>query len=782
MAERKGKRAAAGRRDSARAGPADVLPTREEILAFIADQPERVGKREIARAFKLRPGSRIALKRLLREMADDGLIEKRGRRLGRAGEVPAVAVLEITERDSDGELLARPTDWDEEAFGPAPLFLVEAPRSGPEAVVPGMGDRILARVSPDLEEDEEDEDAEEAEAPRRTARVMRVLAKRPQRVLGVLERLEDGSFRVQPTDKKARASFLVDEQDLNGAEPGALVAVEPIRGKAYGLPRARVAESIADLKSEKAVSLIALHAHDIPHVFPPAVLADAEAAQLPGPQGRTDLTQLPFVTIDPADAKDHDDAVYAEADEAADNPGGMVLWVAIADVSSVVPPGSAMDREALTRGNSVYFPDRVVPMLPERISNNLCSLREGEPRPVLVIRMTYGADGAKRGQKVLRATIRSAASLSYQQAQAAIDGEADKKAAPLLDNALRPLWAGYDILKRGREARRPLELDLPERKILLKPDGTVDRVVVPPRLDAHRLIEEYMIAANVAAAEVLESKRSGLLYRVHDQPSLAKLESLREFLASLDMSMPKTGNLRPAHFNQILERVVDTPHAQLVNEVVLRSQSQAEYGAENYGHFGLNLRRYAHFTSPIRRYADLIVHRALVRALGLGEGGLPDGVMERLPEIGAQISAAERRAMAAERETVDRLIAGYLADRIGATFEGRISGVTRAGLFVRLSDTGADGFIPVATLENDFYRHDEARHALIGDRTGEAFQLGDTVEVRLVEAQPVAGALRFELLSEGRRLSGGAGPSGKRGRRRAEARAETTRRGKRARG
>jgi ribonuclease R len=402
------------------------------------------------------------------------------------------------------------------------------------------------------------------------------------------------------------------------------------------------------------------------------------------------------------------------------------------------------------RGNSVYFPDRVVPMLPERISNDLCSLKPGEPRGALAVRMVIGSDGRKRSHTFHRVLMRSAAKLNYAQVQAAIDGNPDDTTGPLLKPILEPLYAAYETVKKARDAREPLELDLPERKILLKGDGTVDRVVIPPRLDAHKLIEEFMILANVAAAETLEAKKTPLIYRVHDEPSLEKLNALREFLQTLDISLPKTGALRPAIFNRTLAQVKGRDYEPLVNEIVLRSQSQAEYASENYGHFGLNLRRYAHFTSPIRRYADLVVHRGLVRALSLGAGALPETeTLETLSEVAANISATERRAMKAERETVDRLIAHHLADRIGVTFKGRISGVVKSGLFVKLDDTGADGFIPARTLGAEYFNYDETRHAMIGSRSGTMHRLGDNVEVKLVEAAPVAGALRFELLSEG---------------------------------
>jgi ribonuclease R len=471
--------------------------------------------------------------------------------------------------------------------------------------------------------------------------------------------------------------------------------------------------------------------------------------------GRVDLTKMPLVTIDPADARDHDDAVHAAPDTDRGNPGGYVVTVAIADVAHYVRPGSRLDREAALRGNSVYFPDRVVPMLPEKISNDLCSLRQGEARPCMVVRLVIDGAGNKRRHTFVRAMMRSAAKLSYQQAQAAIDGNPDEQTRPLLKPILEPLWAAYRLLAAARDRRAPLDLDVPERKIIVGEDGRVARVVVPERLEAHRLIEEMMIQANVAAAETLEEHHTPCVYRVHDQPSKEKLAALADFLESLGLKLPRGTALEPRQLNRILAEARAMPAAGLVNEVMLRSQAQAEYAIRNYGHFGLNLRRYAHFTSPIRRYADLLVHRGLIRALKLGAGGLPREDEAGLTERAKLISEAERRAMAAERETIDRLVAAFLADRVGATFKARVSGAVRSGLFVRLLETGADGFVPAETIGSDYWRHDEARHALIGDRTGLAYQLGDEVEVRLADVTPAAGSMRFELMSPGRRIEGG---------------------------
>jgi ribonuclease R len=717
-----------------------AAPIREQLLAFIQERGGRVSKREIVRAFRLDAAGKAELNKLMRELRDDGEINHSRRRFQVAGRLPEIVVAKITGRDRDGELIAEPAEWDEAEHGEAPkirLVFGRQPRHGP---APGVGDRALLRLR-DIDEP----------GIRHEGRVIKLLEKAPVRILGIYRPLPDGSGRLVPVNKKSLGREIeISKGAAGGAIDGDLVSAELLTQRAQGLPQARVRERLGSLKSERAVSLIAIYAHGIPNVFAPQALAEAEAARPAPLAGREDWRELPLITIDPPDAKDHDDAVFAVPDEDPANAGGFVLTVAIADVAHYVRPGSALDREAIERGNSVYFPDRVVPMLPERISNDLCSLRPHEDRPALAVRMVIGADGRKRRHSFHRVMMRSAAKLHYAQAQAALDGRTDDTTAPLLDRVLKPLYAAYLVLAKARDAREPLALEIPERKLILKPDGTLDRVIVPDRIETQRLIEEFMILANVAAAETCEERRVPLLYRVHDAPALEKLSSLREFLATLDLHLSKGNVLRPADFNRVLARVKERDIERLVHEVVLRSQAQAEYEAKNYGHFGLQLRRYAHFTSPIRRYADLIVHRALIRALKLGEGGLPDLAPEGLAETGARVSATERRAMAAERETVDRLIAHHLADRVGATFNGHVSGVTRAGLFVKLDETGADGFVPARTIGTEFFRYEEKHHALIGERSGESYRLGDKVEVKLVEAIPVAGALRFEILSEGR--------------------------------
>ncbi|TGT45414.1 ribonuclease R [Mesorhizobium sp. M4B.F.Ca.ET.169.01.1.1] len=718
----------------------DYRPSREEILRYIAENPDRSGKREIAKAFALRGDDRIWLKDLLRDLQDEGLLTRERKRLTRAGALPHVAVLDIFGRDGDGVLLAHPSEYSGAGSPPVVSIRISRGSNGP---APGIGDRVLAKTFP----------TDDPAGPAYTGRVMKIFEKRSDAVLGVFRVLKDGTLRIEPVERR-QPELIVDKEFQNGARNGDLVEVEPARASRYGLPRAKVLAVLGSLTSEKAVSMIAIHAHDIPHIFPADVIAEADAVKPAALAGREDWRELPLITIDPADAKDHDDAVFATPDTDEKNPGGVLVTVAIADVAAYVRYGTALDREALKRGNSVYFPDRVVPMLPERISNDLCSLREGQDRPALAVRMTFAADGRQLRHSFHRVMMKSAAKLAYPQAQAAIDGMPDDKTGPILDTVLKPLWDAYAVLKRGRDGRQPLELDLPERKILLKEDGTVDHVVVPERLDAHKLIEEFMIQANVAAAETLEAKRQALVYRIHDAPSLAKQESLREFLATLSLSLARGAQMRPAQFNGILERVRGADNEALVNEVVLRSQSQAEYSPKNIGHFGLNLKRYAHFTSPIRRYADLIVHRGLIAALGLGPGGLTQQEADRLEEVSALISATERRAMAAERDTVDRLVAAHLAEHIDDRFDARISGVTKAGLFVQLPQYGADGFIPVSSLEGDYYIYDETARSLFGERTGKGYQLADRVEVRLVEVAPMAGAMRFEMLTDPKPLPG----------------------------
>ncbi len=670
-----------------------TLPSKAEILAWIADNPTQASKREIARAFGLKGAERVELKRVLRELQEEGHVEKRRRAYRDPETLPPVTVLEVRP-GPEGDLFARPLEWHGE--GEAPVVLVMPRQSDPAM---GAGDRILAKLTRITGEDHHYE-----------ARLIRRIGTNPQRMLGVYRAGSEGG-RIVPIDKGAEREWMVPPGAAGGARDGELVQAEAqgVRPR-MGLPRARVIERLGDPSAPRAVSLIAIHQHGIPDEFPDEAMREADSMRPAGLSGREDLRELPLVTIDPEDARDHDDAVWAEPDEG----GGHVLWVAIADVAAYVRPGSALDREAWARGNSTYFPDRVVPMLPDRLSGDLCSLHEGVPRPVIALRMRIGEDGALREHRFVRGLMRSAASLTYEEVQAAIDGEPSDRAGPLLDPVIRPLYAAYGALQRARARREPLELDLPERRIVLSDDGRVESVAFKARLDAHRLIEEFMVLANVAAAQALEGRRTPLLYRVHEEPAPERIEALRQTAEASGLSLAKGQVMRTGALNRLLDQAAGTPDAELLSLATLRSMQQAYYAPDNLGHFGLALRAYAHFTSPIRRYADLVVHRALIRAHGWGEGGLTDGEIARLPETAEHISQTERRSMAAERDTVDRYLAAYLQNRVGAEFEGRVSGVQRFGLFVKLDETGADGLVPVGSIGAEYWHHDRDAQTLMG--------------------------------------------------------------------
>jgi len=656
----------------------------------------------------------------------------RGKKLATATaeDLPPVGVADVVERDVDGDLYVRPANTEDLK----PIRLAPN-RDEAKAGAPGLGDKVLVRY-------------ERLEGGDLEARLIKRLRQSAHRVLGVV-RKGRGEARIEPVDRKVKDNLILIHDDAAKVREGDLVLAEPMgQGSRYGPRPAKVIETVGREDHPRAASLIAIHTHSIPTGFSAAAEAEAESAKKPTLRGREDLRAIPLVTIDPEDARDHDDAVFAEADPDPKNLGGWIVWVAIADVAAYVRVGSALDREAWTKANSVYFPDRVEPMLPEHLSAGLCSLRQGEERATLAVRMVFGADGRKRGHTFVRGLMRSAAKLSYGQAQKAIDGLPDDAAGPLLDSVLKPLWAAYATVGKARDVRSPLDIDSPERRIVLNAEGEVTSIAKRERLDAHRLIEEFMIQANVCAAEALEQKKSPLIYRVHDTPSEMKLFSLGDFLATIGISWNKGEPAKTERFNRLLTETRDGPHAEVVNEVVLRTQMQAHYSPDNIGHFGLNLDRYAHFTSPIRRYADLIVHRALIRALKLGDDGLTDNEIARLEATADHITAAERAAMAAERDATDRYVAAFLEDRVGAEFEARITGVTRFGLFIRLDDTGADGLIPVSTLGGEYFVHDDRTHALVGERSGRRWRLGARVEVRLKEATPVTGGLLFEMLSE----------------------------------
>ncbi|MBX9880420.1 MAG: VacB/RNase II family 3'-5' exoribonuclease [Sphingomonas sp.] len=709
--------------------PQPGLPSERQILDFIASADAPVGKREIARAFGLSAQEKIALKARLKDMADQGLIDHQGRAFHQMGGVPKVTVLRVVDVTDDGIAWAVPERWEAEGVPPPKLRVRERGRGAL-----GIGDRLLART----------EEAGQGWI----AHPMKRLARGEELILGVL-REEGGRIWLQGVEKKERREFPVI--DLGGAAPGDLVLAE----KAGRPPRfsARVTERLGDPFAPRSFSMIAVHKHGIPHVFAPETIEEAHSvARQPLGEGREDLRHLPIVAIDPADARDHDDAVWAAPDDDPDNAGGWRAVVAIADVSFYVRPGSSLDREARQRGNSVYFPDRVVPMLPEELSADISSLKEGADRAALVCHLQIGKAGALKGFRFTRAVVRIRANIAYEEAQAAINADAApafKWDAALVDEALKPLWACWRALDRARAKRAPLELDLPERRVVLDEKGRILSVAPRERLDAHRLIEDFMIAANVAAAKALEAKKAPVMYRDHEPPAREKLVALKEFLKTHGIEFALGQVIRPATFNAILDKVAESDSRPQIMEQVLRSQTQAYYAPANMGHFGLALGSYAHFTSPIRRYADLIVHRALVSAYRLGEGGLTEGEAAAMERIGESISMLERRAMEAERETIDRYVAAYLAEHVDQVLQTRITGVQSFGFFATVEGVGGDGLVSVRDLGREYFRYDEAARALIGEETGTRYESGQKLELRLVEANPVSGALRFELVEGG---------------------------------
>ncbi len=719
------------------------IPSKAEILNWIAENPTQTGKRDIARAFGLKGADRVDLKRLLKELEAEGHLEKRKKTYRDPESLPPVSVCEVVGPDADGDLIARPMEW--RGDGPEPRILIVERRSDGAL---GAGDRALLRLQKVQGEDHHYE-----------GRLIRKLNRTAMRMLGIFRAESDGG-RIVPIDKGNDKEWQVRAADANGALDGELVEAERAPRDRMGLPRARVLERLGDPTAPKSVSLIAIRQHGIPDAFPDEAVAEAEAAEPVQLGERTDLRDLALVTIDPSDARDHDDAVCALPDDDPGNEGGHVLWVAIADVAHYVRPGSELDREARKRGNSSYFPDRVVPMLPEALSADLCSLVEGEDRACLAVRMVLDSEGNKLSHAFHRGLMRSPASLSYEEAQAAEDGHLSEKTAPLAETVIRPLFAAYRALRAARHRRQPLDLDLPERRIELSKDGRVTSIAFTERLDAHRLIEEFMVLANVCAAETLAAKRQPLLFRVHEEPSPEKLEALREIAEAAGFQLPKGQVLQTAHLNRLLGQAEDTEFDELINMSTLRAMTQAYYAPRNFSHFGLALRQYAHFTSPIRRYADLIVHRALITAHGWGPDPKSDGLsvadVEMLEETAEAISDTERRSMLAERDTTDRYLAAYLSERVGAEMAGRISGVQRFGLFVKLAESGADGLVPVRALGGEFFHYDADSQTLMGAETGRVLGIGQRVTVRIAEAVPVTGGLILDLVEiEGDRVPPG---------------------------
>lgn len=687
------------------------FPTPQEILEFIQSSPTKVGKRELARAFNIKGTDRLKLKNILSALAEERMIERgRKRKVHTRDHLPPVILVNVSsELSEEGEVLLTPVEPRE---GISPILLTD---KGAAQVSPG--DRLLVRIKRHKEG-------------YYTARPLKKIAKKPSVLVGAVIKSK-GKLYLQPSDRRRQEDIARLDPEAQAKE-GDLILAE--LGSHLGTKQAKILKSLGNLEDPRVISLISIYQEGIPHEFPEEVLKEAENVRSLSLKGREDLRSLPFVTIDGEDARDFDDAIWAHKD-----PEGWHLMVAIADVSYYVKPGSVLDKEAYLRGNSVYFLDRVVPMLPEVLSNDLCSLKPKEDKACFAVHLWLDSKGRLKKHQFVRGVMRSVERLTYSQVQKAIDGTPDEKAAPLLKSVLQPLYQAYDLLKQAREFRGTLDLELPEKQVILDDKGHIQDIHPRPRLDSHRLIEEFMILANVAAAQQLEALKAPCIYRIHDVPDPAKIFIFRELVEGLGFSFPKSQAITPKAFLHLLKAAHGTPHQELISQLTLRTQAQALYHPENIGHFGLSLRKYGHFTSPIRRYADIIVHRSLIAALKLGEDGLPKDT--DLSAVGEQVSFTERRAAAAERAAIERYVTLYLKDKVGKSFQGRVSGVTSFGLFVTLEHSGADGLLPISHLPEDFYLYEEHKHRLVGRRHGRIFTLGDPLKVILKDVDTLTNSI-----------------------------------------
>lgn len=693
------------------------FPEPQEILDFIKASPTKVGKRELVRAFNLKGLDRIKLKDLLRKMAEQGLIDRgRKKKSPLGGKLPPVLTVEVsTELTADGEVLLTSLTHTDVNI---PILLVEK-----EASRVKPGDQLLVRLRYDSEG-------------YYTAHILKKTPVKSPNLVGAIIKSR-GQFYLQPCDRKRQDDFCLLEDQTKVTE-GNLVLAELTAQR--GLKKAKILKTLGSFDDPRVISLISIFQEGIPHEFLEETLQEAENVRSLSLEGRQDLRSIPFITIDGEDARDFDDAVWAYEDPQE----GWHLMVAIADVAYYVKPGSELDKEAYLRGNSVYFPDRVVPMLPETLSNELCSLRPKEDKACFAVHIWLDKKGRLKKYEFVRGIMQSIERLTYSQVQKAMDGTPDEQTAPLLDTIIKPLYGAYELLQKAREFRGTLDLEIPEKQVIWDEAGHINDIHPRPRLDSHRLIEEFMILANVAAAQQLEALRAPCIYRVHDEPNPEKIFIFRELIEGLGFSFPKSQALTPRAFLHLLKAAHGTPHQSLISQLVLRTQAQAQYHPENIGHFGLSLKKYSHFTSPIRRYADIIVHRSLIAALKLGDDGLPEDA--DVGTIGEQVSFTERRASAAERAALERYVTIYMKDKIGQMFKGRINGVASFGLFVTLDDSGADGLIPMNNLTDDYYYYEERKHRLIGRRKRRVYTLGDPITVILQEVDTLTNTITLGIV------------------------------------
>ncbi len=696
-----------------------ALPTMEEVLEYLKSQSAPTTKRDVARAFHIKGNDRIHLKKILKDLKEKNEIQggSGGRKIGLTDALPERVVVEITGLDSMGDLIARPLEWP--ADKPMPQITITADKLIPPA---GVGD--IVQVSVKSLGNKLYEGA-----------TLRRMTAGENHMVGIYE---DGY--VHSVDRRLSRDFELVRVPPSIKLQNKDIVVADIPMVRNRNPQATFIKKIGNFSQAFAPTLIAIYQHSLPVAFTEAAEKQAQNLKVPPvDKDHEDLRQIPFVTIDGADARDFDDAVWAE--ETAE---GFHVMVGIADVAWYVRPGSALDLDARLRGNSTYFPDRVLPMLPFELSNGVCSLNPNETRASMVCEVWLNKQGKKLRHKFRRALIKSVKRLTYPEVQDALDGK-----TPIvgMEKEIDTLHKVYRVLAKLRANRGVLELDVPERQVILDKKGRVKSIKVRESLDSMKLIEELMILANISAAETLEQADVPTMYRVHDRPSDEKRERLNAFLTSLHYKTVRE-DATPKDFNAILTKADGTKQDYAINEFVLRSQSQAEYSSDNIGHFGLALSHYAHFTSPIRRYADVLVHRALIKALHLGTGALTAEEADTFDSIAEHISATERQSAAAEMDAVDRYTASFLAGREGEVFTGRISSVTAFGLFVAIDEYGADGFIPFRLMTGDYYEYDDEAQRLVGRGSGKTYQMGDTIKVILVECTPETGGLIFKPISK----------------------------------
>ncbi|SDY41816.1 ribonuclease R [Allochromatium warmingii] len=582
------------------------------------------------------------------------------------------------------------------------------------------GDRVVVRV------------AGRDRRGRLEAAVVEILERNTRSVVGRLYK-ESGVGFVVPDHKRLTHDIIIPSDRLAGAEQGQIVVADITDQPTQRTqPIGRIREVLGDHLAPGMETDIAIRAHNLPVEWPAEVLAEIAGLTAEVPEaakaGRVDLRQLPLVTIDGADARDFDDAVYCER-----KPKGWKLLVCIADVSSYVRPGTALDREAHARGNSVYFPDRVIPMLPEVLSNGLCSLNPHVDRLCMAAELYVNREGQVTRTRFFEAVMRSQARLTYDQVAAMVvegDGELCERFADILPH-LHELYQLYQALQAARATRGAIDFDTTETKFLFNQQGRIESVVPLVRNDAHKLIEECMLAANVAAARQFQRKRLPGIYRIHDLPRQEKLNDLREFLAQLALKLPGGEQPTAADYAQLLEQIKERPDRRLIQTVLLRSMQQAMYSAENAGHFGLAFEAYTHFTSPIRRYPDLVVHRLIKHLLAGGTAADLDYTKTELQQAAEWCSGTERRADEATRDAEDWLKCEFMQDKLGEKFDGTITSVNSFGIFVELDAVHVDGLVHITALDNDFYHFDPIGHRLQGERTGTVYRLGDRLRVQV---------------------------------------------------